>query len=340
MKSVCPSRNAFRRLILVGLLLLLGAGSAHAQNPDLMLTQAERDTILKTYHNIFPIWGRKAIERGFNLPKPFGINVVGMYVDQGIEISNLSLSTGDNPRVPIEAIQFGDNSSTIFTGNLRADLWVFPFLNAYVMGGTAKANTTVNVATPVPFESSVDQTGDYFGTGLTTAFGVKRNFAVVDVNWAWSTFEKLDDAVRSRVLSMRLGRSFKLGPTKRMNFWLGTMNVKFATETTGSINLSEAIPPGTADAINDRLENIDESEWYQGLNPAQKVVVDQIVERLINRDLGDVTVNYGIDKGPSDPWNMLVGGNFDFNKSWGIRAEVGFIGRVSVLVMPVYRIDF
>lgn len=225
-------------------MLLTGAGQLHAQNPDLMLSQAERDTILKSYDNIFPIWGRKAIERGFDLPKPFGINVIGMYIDQGIEISNLSLSTGDNPRVPIDAIKFGDNTSTIATASLRADLWVFPFLNTYVMGGAAKSNTTVNVVTPAAFESSVDQTGDYFGTGLTGAFGIKRNFAVVDVNWAWSFLEKLDDAVRSRVLSMRLGRSMKLGPDKRLNLWVGAMNVKFATETNGSINLSEAIPLG------------------------------------------------------------------------------------------------
>ena len=79
------------------------------------------------------------------------------------------------------------------------------------MGGAAKSNTTVNVVTPAAFESSVDQPG-LLRTGATGAFGIKLNFAVVDVNWAWSFLEKLDDAVRSRVLSMRLGRSMKLGP--------------------------------------------------------------------------------------------------------------------------------
>ena len=80
-----------------------------------MLSQAERDTILKSYDNIFPIWGRKAIERGFDLPKPLGINVIGMYIDQGIEISNLSFSTGDNPRVPSTR----STSATIHPPSLR-----------------------------------------------------------------------------------------------------------------------------------------------------------------------------------------------------------------------------
>jgi hypothetical protein len=337
--SLRPLRS-IRNLPLAVALLLSGAGPLHAQNPDLILSQAERDTILKNYHNIFPIFGRQAIERGFDLAKPFGINAAFMYVDQGIEIGNLGLSTGDNPTVPIGAISFGDNRSTVSTANIRGDLWVFPFLNVYAMGGAAKANTTVEVATPVAFESSVDQTGDYFGMGLTGAFGIKRYFAVADMNWTWSSFEKLDEVVRGRVLSFRFGRTLKLGSNKRLSYWVGAMNMRFATETNGSIMLSEVIPPGTSEAIRDRLENIEDSEWYQGLDPAQKAVVDQLVERLLNREMGDVKVNYGIEKAPTDPWNMIIGGNLDLSKRWSIRTEFGVIDRFSFLLSPVYRLDF
>jgi hypothetical protein len=67
-----------------------------AQNPDLMLTQEQRDSILATYDNIFPIWGRQAIERGFELPRPLGINLIGVYVDQGIDIAP-GAQHGDDP---------------------------------------------------------------------------------------------------------------------------------------------------------------------------------------------------------------------------------------------------
>ena len=326
-------------LLVAAGLLLAGTASVHAQNPDLMLSQAERDSVLKKYHNIFPILGRKAVERGFDLPKPLGLNIVAMYANQGIDISNLGLSTGDNPKVPIEAIKFGGNTSTVSTANFRADLWLFPFLNVYGMAGGAKANTTVKVTAPVEFTSSVDQTGDYLGLGMTGAFGIHRYFSVVDVNWTWSSFEKLDETVRGRVLSMRFGRNLKLSGTKRLSYWVGAMNMKFATETNGSILLSEAIPPEKVAAIRDQLENIDDSEWYQGLSPAQKRVVDQMVERLLNSNLGDVKVNYGIHKAPSDPWNMLIGGNFDLSKRWSIRTEFGVIDRFTFLLSPVYRLD-
>src|SRR6187455_876882 len=82
---------------------------AWAQNPDMVLSQADRDSILKDYDQVFPIWGRKAIERGFALPRPFGIGFNAVYLNQNIDISNLQLSTGSDPLQPLDVIQFGHN---------------------------------------------------------------------------------------------------------------------------------------------------------------------------------------------------------------------------------------
>lgn len=330
----CPRGAA----LLTALALAL-AGVAEAQNPDLMLTPAERDSVLAEYDNIFPLLGRKAIERGFDLPKPLGLNLIGVYVDQHIDIGGLGLSTNDNPIMPVEFIDFGTNTSTVTTLNARLDLWVLPFLNIYGLGGKAWANTTVEISEPIAFTSSVDQTGTYFGTGLTAAFGFKRNFVSVDQNWTWTSLEKLDEAVRGAILSFRVGRTLKLGPRERMAFWVGAMRAKIATETTGSIALSEAVPPETVDRIRDQLENVEDSDWYQDLGPGQKALVDEITERLLDSGLGDMTINYQLDKSLADPWNMLVGANYDFSKRWTVRSEVGFLGRFSVLVNAVYRLD-
>ena len=93
--------------------------------------------------------------------------------------------------------------------------------------------------------------------------------------------------------------------------------------------------PGDLDA----LETVEDEQWYQNLGPAQKVVVDQIVDRLLATDGSDLRINYSIDKSLADPWNMLAGANIDFNKRWTIRGEVGFIGRTSLLLSAVYRLD-
>lgn len=316
-----------------------GAAVAHAQNPDLMLSQAERDSVLKTYDNVFPIWGRKAVERGFDLPKPLGVNILYAWMDQGLDISNLGLSTNDNPIQPADFIGFGKNTTTVSTVSGRVDLWLLPFLSVYGFGGKVWANTTVELVEPVAFTSSVDQTGRTLGIGMTGAFGFKRNFVSVDGNWSWNKLEKLDDPVNARLLSLRFGRAVKLGGKMRAAFWVGAMNQKFGSETLGAIRLDEVVPPETVDQIRDNLENVDDSDWYQDLGPVQKALVDQIVDKLLTGNAGDLTINYRIDKAPSDPWNMVAGGNLDLNKRWTVRAEAGFIGRKSILVNAVYRLD-
>lgn len=332
-----------RRSVLVVAAALLAAAMltvpVQAQNPDLMLSQAERDSILKNYHSVFPLLGRKAIERGFDIPKPLGFNIIGFYVNQNVDIGNLGLSTNDNPITPTDFIGFGTNTSSVSTVNLRADLWVLPFLNVYVLGGAASANTTVEVNEPISFTTSVDQTGTYFGTGLTAAFGIKRFFMSVDQNWTWIKLENLDEAVQGAVLGLRAGRAFKVGSQGRVAFWLGAMRQKIGTQTHGSIALSEAMPPETVDQIRGALETVEDEAWYQALAPAQKAVVDQIVDKLLNGNGSDLTINYSIDKSISDPWNMLVGSNYDFNKRWTVRGEVGFLGRFSVLLSAVFRLD-
>jgi hypothetical protein len=37
------------------------------------------------------------------------------------------------------------------------------------------------------------------------------------------------------------------------------------------------------------------------------------------------TVQYSLNKTPKDPWNFLVGTQFQINKRWMIRAEYGFL---------------
>ncbi len=313
------------------LLLLALATPSAAQNPDLVLSQAERDSVLKDYRGIFPIWGRKAVERGFDLPRPYGIGVNGVYINQNIDISNLQLSTGSDPLEPFDVVQFGTNEATAFSETIRGDVWLFPFLNVYGLYGPGQANTSVEVTDPVVFTSSVDQNATTYGFGITGAMGIKRNWLSVDANWTWSDLEKLDKPVNIRILSMRYGRAFKLGNGNKAAAWIGTMNQKVELDTRGSVTFEEAVPP----EFWAQIEDLPNSPWYQGLTPAQKVVVDRLVQRIqANRD---TPINYGIDKELSDPWNMLVGGQYFLGKSWEFRAEAGFIGRVSALAGFAYR---
>ena len=77
----------------------------------------------------------------------------------------------------------------------------------------------------------------------------------------------------------------------------------------------------------------------QELTPPQKAVVNQIVDKLLTAGGSDLVINYQLNKAPTKPWNMLVGGNMDFNKRWSLRSEIGFIQRTSILLNLAYRFD-
>jgi len=313
------------------------ATSASAQNPDLALSQAERDSILAHYKNRFPIWGRKAVERGFDLPRPFGISLNGVYATQNIDITSLGLSTGSDPTVPVDFIKFGEVTAPIFTPNARLDLWVLPFLNVYTFGGKAWISTDVNLTDPVAFGTKVDQTGVYGGVGITGTMGIKHNWVAFDVNWAWTDAEKLSELVNTRIFGIRYGRAQKLSGTQRLALWIGAMKQTLSSTTKGSIDLSEVISGG---GDGSGLGDYQNKPWYEGLDPAQKAVVDAIAKRLQGIDPSNVTINYSLDKATKDPWNMLTGVSYDWNKSWQGRVETGFIGRKQVLLQINYRLNW
>jgi hypothetical protein len=209
--------------LLTGLVVLLVPLSAVAQNPDLVLTPAERDSVPKQYDQIFPIWGRKAIERGFDMPTPLGFNVGWFGATQDIIISDLAIGFNAPPEAA-SFIKFEKAESKINNWNARTDLWVFPFLNVYLMVGTGDGHTTVHVSEPVKFTTTADFKGSNIGLGVTGAFGFRRSFVVGDFNHQWGFSSLLENPVPVNVFSARLGRAFRIGErSKRMKAtaWVG-----------------------------------------------------------------------------------------------------------------------
>ena len=47
------------------------------------------------------------------------------------------------------------------------------------------------------------------------------------------------------------------------------------------------------------------------------------------------TVQYSMDKRPKDPWNFIIGSQFQLNKHWMLRGEVGFLGSRTQVIAGV-----
>ena len=88
-------------------------------------------------------------------------------------------------------------------------------------------------------------------------------------------------------------------------------------------------------------------EWYDGLGFAdvkKKLIADNLLTPIINNlesANGEGTIEYKLLKEPEMEWNIILGGQYQLNKSWQFRFEGGIIGnRKSLLLSTNYRFGF
>lgn len=345
-----------KRIVIIGFLFaIIFVEYTHAQYANTKImdkNQAYTDSLKQVkYDNIFPIWGQKAYEKGFDIPYPTGIMVNYFYVKQGIVVENLRLGllteNQDIPLTGVDFIEFGNNFSTANTVMVRPDVWVFPFLNVYGIFGFGNSTTEVNITAPIELKSVVDQSVRTSGFGLTAAGGLGPVWIAIDGNITWTKPELLDKPVKVNTFGVRFGHNFvsKTKPYRNLGLWVGAMKASLSSNTVGQIKMKDALPPEVFDRADQIAANY--YEWYNSLDPNKPLdaikiekadqILTPIVERLESAD-GDAIIRYGIDKRLKQEWNGLIGAQYQWNKNWIIRTEAGIIGdRKSILLSLNYR---
>jgi hypothetical protein len=285
-----------------------------------------------TWPYTFPIWGNKLAERGIKFPLPFGIGLNYAYADQPIAITRIAVGVNGGPMQDLsKIIKFGDLRSKVQAMNLRADLWVLPFLNVYVMGNYIyQSETQVPIVEPFAFTAGATQQGTGGGLGTTLSGGAWGFFGTLDLNWTWNKMEKLDKPVGTFLLTPRVGKNFGKWAGLEWILWVGAMRQKIESKTQGSINLKDAVNGAGDGSFQSKLE-----DWYNGLPPAKQAVVGAIVDKIGGG--GNPVINYDLDKAIKYPWNMVVGGELGVTKAFRVRAEVGFIQRTQLVLGLNYR---
>ncbi|MEN8228451.1 MAG: hypothetical protein ABFS38_09880 [Bacteroidota bacterium] len=311
------------------------------------------DTTKPEYPYILPILGEAAYEKGFNIPKPVGLMLNYFWANQDIIIPEIEVGFSDGilPDIPLteitEIIEFEEINTTALSINIRPDVWIFPFLNVYGIFGKSFATTSVKLSYPIEMSTVAELEGTSVGMGTTGAFGFGKYFVVLDGNWVWTNMSNFKDPVQSSVFSQRIGRAFQVGknPESNIAFWAGGMRIRMGNITQGTITLNEVLPPETWDRRDDIVLNY--WEWYDGLGfteIAKKQIADKILTPIVNAlddSNGEGTIEYKLLKEPKREWNMILGGQYQLNKSWQFRFEGGIIGnRKSLLLSTNYRFGF
>ena len=327
------------------------------------------------YPYALPIWGDKATKRGYDLPYSAGLSMQYFGQRSDLIIENLNVGFNGGTMHDLDGIVRFDKAKSSSDGvSLRPDIWLYPFLNIYGIFGVSAASTDVGYGIWLPDSSGheqeilhlntkVDFTAATLGFGITPTLGVGGGWLALDMNFTWTDVPQLNKPAQAFVFDPRMGKSFKLRrPDENINVWVGGFRFAINTGTTGSIPLSDALPidqwQGSINQAQAEVarRNADIDAWWNSLTPPQqanpvniakyqasKAALSRAGAFLENADqavahAGSSTVDYSIDKRPADLWNFLVGGQYQLNKSWMFRLEVGFLTSRTQLISGVqYR---
>ena len=127
------------------------------------------------------------------MPLPFGVSAVYNYVARDIEVKDVRLGDGGALASVSQFANFNARS-TVNAALVKADAWLFPFLNVYLLAGTIHNTSDTNIQVTVPgpgslpgnrqFNITAESELDGFvgGGGVTLAGGYRQFFIMADVN--------------------------------------------------------------------------------------------------------------------------------------------------------------
>jgi hypothetical protein len=192
-----------------------------------------------------PLLGDEARKRGIELPLPFGVGLVYYHLDREIAITDVRV--GKNGAPPLSVSQFAQlaSSSRVDNVNLKADVWLLPFVNVYAIVGYIwnKSDTEIQVTLPplVPNGAGrqaqlavpTELEGTVGGLGITLAGGYGPFFMTYDANFAQADLG-FDDRFKAVVTSIRGGWNGQLG-VRPLRAWMSVTDWNTFAQAKGSV---------------------------------------------------------------------------------------------------------
>ena len=249
------------------------------------------------YDRVFPFFGQDLVNRGYKLPLPIGLSIIAVtnVQDQTISDLNLSFGKGVVPPKDVELRPFPavdiDSTSDTQSVQLKADLWILPFLNVYGTIGKVTGDASVNVIidladapeiclpNPIPTRPPTCSNNSFNGSfllpirskvdrttatlGLTGAYSIGSWFTALTAAYTDSTGDKASD-ISTINAGLRAGRRFFLGKGTLLTPYLGINYLDINTRVQGVSTLKDAFPDG--DDLNVRYDvKLDNTDKYSGI---------------------------------------------------------------------------
>jgi len=244
-----------------------------------------------------PLLGRQATKLGYDLPRPFGVDLFIHAQDEILKFESIKVDGEDlGDLVNLEDTTL---SSTTWVQAAKADVWVLPFVNVMGIVGRATSKTTLGLQLSGPFSEALDffepgsgaslELSDdldslLYGGGVTLAGGVGNAFATINLQYLTSTVPDAGTSVQAFVFMPLVGYRFPF-----INVIGGAQYQDYDKKVTGSIPI-------------------------EGESPLEFEVLLKSVQ-----------------------WNLILGLQKDLSKSWNFSVMGGFGERTSATFTIGYR---
>ena len=319
--------------------------------------KSDSTAVEKDYPYFLPIWGKELTKRNIKFQLPFGVNANYVFNRMELEMTDFSLDLNGTPIDGIneETLAFQPIIAKSSGLNVRADVWILPFLNFYGIYAESNGSTQVSMAPfggdlieldPVPFRSST------FGVGTTFVYGWQNYFVSIDANYTSSSSDILEDKVGFLVVSARVGKRVEFKNDMALAVYIGGMYRNFVGHeaNNGNVILADYFP-GMKDGILEGIDNkvasneeliADPDYPYNAEDPTKiqlrtrNTALNEISGRIENAP--PAQVNYSLKKDIIQPWSLQVGFNYEITQNWMFRGELGYSsGQTFLLTGLQYR---
>ena len=269
------------------------------------------------YDRALPFLAQQVLDLGFELPNPYGAQLIGYWQEQDLILDNLSISIDGGDVQDIDFVDFGTPSVKNTSEQLKLDTWLFPFMNVYASLGQFQGDGDIPIAIEgrdllgflgfdglcgggpleLPFcnrtlsaTARPDYTGESFTLGINLAAGWDDYFVTLPISHAWTEVDIVDNTVTAWNISPRIGRLFDMNEGKSsLAVYVGATWLDAEVDLAGSV---------TFDTSGSGVEGIGDS----------------------------TTIDYVIRQQNKDQWNYLAGFNWEISRHWMVQAEAGFGG--------------
>jgi hypothetical protein len=260
-----------------------------------------------------PFFGKRVKDMGFDLPLPFGISLVYTNIRQHSAVGNVRIGEDESP---VDDVTIPDPLSKDNNMVLRGDMWLFPFMNMYGVVGYTKGEaeidaTITGLTVPIPNPFQPGQTID---------------LPIPDI--------EIQDQVNYEGLTYGGGTTLAAG----YRFLFGTLDLNYTFTKlnlgNNTIKTFTAAPRGgilitTKEAGNGAVWV---GSMYMDYNQSISGVAD-LSETLPSFGM----LPYKLSLNGRHPWNVLLGGTWDFHKRWSVQAEFGFLHRKQLMISGMFR---